>query len=256
MIMNKMNLTYQNTSAGVNLTRHKNYFNAEASDFLRVQRNTADIESLIATIEQRETGINRFMVMHCATLLKEAVISKLQLGNSVDLFGLGTFYLTAFPSKDDPAQTKISVSFTPSQEARDAVSDVSVTMTQEENTDPLITSLKNLYTQQEGNTLSANYSARISGSRLRVAGDEAVAGIFFAPCDDKGAYDTTGAGWLQVKENAIETNKPTALSFYLPKEVTAGKYRLLVRTAANANGSGTLKTRLRSVLYDGIVTVE
>jgi len=129
-------------------------------------------------------------------------------------------------------------------------------MTQEENTDPLITSLKNLYTQQEGNTLSANYSARISGSRLRVAGDEAVAGIFFAPCDDKGAYDTTGAGWLQVKENAIETNKPTALSFYLPKEVTAGKYRLLVRTAANANGSGTLKTRLRSVLYDGIVTVE
>lgn len=254
--MNKMNLTYQNTNAGVNLTHHKNYFNAEASDFLRVQRNTADIEGLIAAIEQRETGVNRFMVMHCATLLKEAVISKLQLGNAVDLFGLGTFYITAFPSKDDPAQTKLSVNFTPSQEARDAVSNVIVTMTKEENTDPRIASLKNLYTQQEGNTLSANYSVRISGSRLRIAGDEKLAGIFFAPCDDTGTHDTTGANWIQVKENDIETNKPTELSFFLPKTVTAGRYRLLVKTAANANGSGTLKTRLRSALYDSIVTVE
>lgn len=253
--MNKMNLTYQDTESGVNLTRHKSYFNEAASDYLRVQRKTADIESLIATIQQKDTGINPYMIMHCATLLKEAVITKLSAGNAVDVFGLGTFYLTANPSKDTGSQTKISVDFTPSQEARDAVAGVDVSVMQEENTDPVITGLKNLYTKKEGDVLSAGYSVRISGSRLRIAGDESTEGIFFAPCKADGTYDLTGADWIQVKESALETNKPSSLSFFLPSGVIAGTYRLIIKTAASGTGSRINKTLVRTTLYGNTVTV-
>jgi hypothetical protein len=255
MVMNKMNLMYEDTESGVNLTRHKSYFNEAASDYLSVQRKTADIESLIATIQKKDTGINPYMIMHCATLLKEAVITKLSAGNAVDVFGLGTFYLIAYPSKDDASKTTISVSFTPSQEARDAVAGVDISAMQTENTDPVITELKNLYTQKAGDELSAGYSVRVSGSRLRIAGDESTAGIFFAPCKEDGTYDLTGTGWIQVKESAIETNNPSALSFFLPSAVTAGTYRLIIKTAASTNGSRINKTLVRTAVYDNIVTV-
>ncbi|MCI1210137.1 MAG: DUF4469 domain-containing protein, partial [Treponema sp.] len=174
---------------------------------------------------------------------------------AVDVFGLGTFYLTACPSKDDTAQTNISVSFTPSQEARDAVANVDVNITQEENSDPEITGLKNLYTQEEGDVLSAGYSVRISGTRLRIAGDESDMGIFFAPCGEDGIYDLAGTGWIQVKESDIETNKQTTLSFFLPSDVTAGTYRLIIKTAASGKGCRINKTLVRTALYDNIVTV-
>lgn len=38
MVMNKMNLTYEDTESGINLTRHRSYFNEAASDYLSVQR--------------------------------------------------------------------------------------------------------------------------------------------------------------------------------------------------------------------------
>ena len=255
MAMNKMNLTYEDTESGVNLTRHKSYFNEAAADYLSVQRKTADIESLIATIQKKDTGINPYMIMYCATLLKEAVITKLSAGNAVDVFGLGTFYLIAYPQKDDESKTTISVNFTPSQEARDAVSGVDISTLQQENTDPVITGLKNLYTKQEGDVLSAGYSVRVSGTRLRIAGDEAAAGVFFAPCTEDGTYNSAGADWIQIKESAIETNRPTALSFFLPSGVTAGTYRLIIKTSAGAAGSRINKTLVRTALYGSVVTV-
>lgn len=126
---------------------------------------------------------------------------------------------------------------------------------QTENTDPVITELKNLYTQKGGNELSSGYSVRISGTRLRIAGDESTVGIFFAPCKADGTYDLTGTGWIQVKESAIETNKPTALSFFLPSGVTAGTYRLIIKTAASGTGSRINKTLVLSAVYADIVTV-
>jgi hypothetical protein len=119
-----------------------------------VQRRTADIESLIATIQKKDTGINQYMIMHSTKLLKEAVITKLSVGNSVDVFGLGTFYLIAFPQKDDESKTKIPVNFTLPKEARDAVAGAGISVMQTENTDPVIAGLKNLYTQKAGTALS------------------------------------------------------------------------------------------------------
>jgi hypothetical protein len=253
--MNKINLKYSDTESGVNITRHKSYFRDEASDYLRVERKTADIESLIAVINRKETGVNQHMIMHCATLIKEAVITKLNSGNAVDVFGLGTLYLTACPSRDDTSQTDISVGFTPSQEARDAVAGIDISVIQEENTEPVVNSIKNLYTQQEGDLLSAGYSVRLSGLRMKIAGDETSAGVFLAPCDDQGIYKEDGSDWIQVKEKAIETNMPATLSFYLPPAAAAGKYRIIIKTASQGNGCRINKTRIRSAVYRNVVTV-
>lgn len=254
--MNKMNLNYQNTESGVNITLHKNYMNTAAANYYRVQRKTADIESLIATIQQKDTGINQFMIMHCATLLKESILKKIGEGNSVDVFGLGTFFLTATPNKEDAAQTNLTVSFSPSAEVQSAAANVSITAKQEENTNPVIESLKDLFTKKEDDSFTATKSFRISGKKLKIAGEESTAGIFFAPCDTDGNYDTSGADWIQIKESGLETNLASTLSSYLPNTINAGLYRLIIKTLASVSGNGTNKAKVRSCVYGNIVTVQ
>ena len=74
---------------------------------------------------------------------------------------------------------------------------------------------------------------QILGKKLLIGGDDS--GIWFAPATgEDGAIDESGTDWTQVTAK-ISVNKPGTLLFPLPKTLTAGTYRIVLKTRCTSN---------------------
>ena len=81
--------------------------------------------------------------------------------------------------------------------------------------------------------ISLNGSVQILGKKLLIGGDDS--GIWFAPATgEDGAIDESGTDWTQVTAK-ISVNKPGTLLFPLPKTLTAGTYRIVLKTRCTSN---------------------
>lgn len=113
--------------------------------------------------------------------------------------------------------------------------------------------LYNIHTKKEGCELSIGYSARITGKRLKIAGEETETGLYLASCTDDGTYDTDSSTWTAIGMENIVDNTNTKILFNIPSTVTSGSYRLILRTAY---GSGTrINKTVRTGVYAEKITV-
>ena len=81
--------------------------------------------------------------------------------------------------------------------------------------------------------ISLNGSVQILGKKLLIGGDDS--GIWFAPATgEDGVIDESGTDWTQVTAK-ISVNKPGTLLFPLPKTLTAGTYRIVLKTRCTSN---------------------
>ncbi len=81
--------------------------------------------------------------------------------------------------------------------------------------------------------ISLNGSVQILGKKLLIGGDDS--GIWFAPATgEDGTIDESGTDWTQVTAK-ISVNKPGTLLFPLPKTLTAGTYRIVLKTRCTSN---------------------
>ena len=78
-----------------------------------------------------------------------------------------------------------------------------------------------------------NGSVQISGKKLLIGGDGG--GIWFAPAaGDAATIDESGADWTQVTAK-LSVNKPGTLLFPLPKTLSSGTYRIVLKTRCTSN---------------------
>lgn len=71
---------------------------------------------------------------------------------------------------------------------------------------PVIEGIFDVHTNEISDKISAGHSIQLLGSRLKVAGAKDDIGVFFAPCDETGAYssETIQNGFaLEQKESLI-----------------------------------------------------
>lgn len=243
-------------TGSVNVTVHKNYLRDDNSSYAKVRRRKAGINHVIARILKMPGALDKATLFHAAMLFKDGFIEMLKNGHAVDVFELGTFWLSSNGSiaGESPAAADIpamSLGFTPSAEVLAQLAGVEVGEAVRESTEPVITVVEDRYTFMTDGSVTKGKPVRVAGSRLRVAGGEDT-GIFLAPSDGKGGYATDRDSWLKAER--IGTNDPSTLEFYLPDGTEVGEtYALIVRTACG-RGSRLNKT-VREGVWSGTITV-
>lgn len=241
--------SFSDNSKKVNVKIHKNFLKDGDFSYAKVSRNTANAENLIAVItESSSTKIDEGYLYYCARLFKEAILKKLKEGSAVNIFDMGTLYLTACgniegSNPDSSKIPKFSVDFTPSEEAKLAVQDVEVSETLFSDNSPTINTFTDLFTAKTGTQITHGKSMQINGTKLKVAGEGS--GVFFVPSTESGTANEDESSWIKVP--LLSRNLPSELQFFLPDELETGKsYFIAIKTFAS-HGSRTIKTLRQSI---------
>ena len=228
---------YEKSTQYVNVAVYENPFADDGSSYAKVMRNTSEASNLIADIVEKTT--NRFdepLLMYAAGLFKSAILTKLESGDAVNLFDLGTLYLTAHGSitGDSPTATDIpelSVAFTPSSTTKEAVAKVEISVVQKAASTPSIDSVVDYTTGATDGTVTAGGAVSVLGQRLKTAGEGS--GVWLVAADEDGSYDDEGESFEAA---LIIKNLPSELCFVMPDGLSeGGSYYIVVQTALSGS---------------------
>jgi thiol:disulfide interchange protein len=108
-----------------------------------------------------------------------------------------------------------------------------------------ISQVTDVKTGSVNDLLTPNRNLKIAGNKLKIAGDDAVNGIYFV--------NQTTQERTKVDASEIVTNNPSELIIVIP-ELTAGTYKVEVTTQYSSS-NGVLKSP-RTAVFDKILTVQ
>lgn len=251
---NTTNIDYIDSDGTGTVTLVANPFDKGGKYYAKFDRTTINVDHLIARIQKKEAGTNAIMAKHIASLFKAEILEALGRGEAVNLFDLGTLYITASGKvKGETPETAtipgFQVKFTSSKITNDAVSSLGIKKIVMADSSPIIGAMTDLYTNETGTTFTAGKAMRIEGSRLKITGDDG--GIFFAPATEKGEPAADEAQWLKIPNQIRNTAK--LIEFFLPPELAPGTpYRIVLKTNSTS-GKTTRKTY--SLAYSDAVTI-
>lgn len=243
----------------VNVTIHKNYLKEDNCTYAKVQRTTAGMNNVIATILTHTKVFDEASLVATVMLFKNAILELLSMGISINLFELGTLYPSAQGNinSSNPNISEIpslTLGFTPSQEALDAVGKADISMAKIEDTTPQISTVEDLSTHKTDFTMTAGKPIRIMGRKLKVAGEADSVGLFFAPQTAEGKIDESESDWIKASDESFFKNTHTYLELILPETLESGrKYAIVIKTAAG-RGKSVNKT-VRKLVYERTVLV-
>ena len=234
----------------VNVTVRKSHIIDGEKQFATVNRNTATLENIIAAVHKNNPLISENIIRTVATEFKIAMLEKLQNGEGLNLFDLGTLYLTSKGSieSENPTAEDVpafGVGFTPTKTAKFSVSDIEIDSLEKAETSPSIASFTDLSTNKNGFEITEGGGMKISGERLKIAGNNDATGVFFAPALESGKIDENEENWKKVSR--LFRNFPKDLSFLLPEDAKAeSKWFIVVRTASSwgSRTTSSLKTSI------------
>ena len=244
----------QTLGGSVNVTIHKNYLREGDNSYAKVQRTTAGMDNVIATILNHTKVFDQASLVATVMLFKEAILELLTQGAAINLFELGTLYPCAqgnIPSSNPNISEipNLSLGFTPSQEALKAVGKADISMAKPEETLPQISHIEDLATHSTDYTVSAGHAVRITGRRLRIAGDETQVGLYFAQQTDNGKMNENEAEWVKADNSDFFKNTPTYLELFLPGTLESGKSYFIVIRTASGHGK-TINKTVKEMIYD------
>ncbi len=239
-----MSEVFKKADSILSVTLHKNQFSDAENSFIgHVTRNVVTLDNMIASISEKNEGVSPYMIQHVANLLGNEMLSSCRNGNAVDVLGMGTMYIgvSGCVSGERPGESSIPgfrLSFTPSPKVQEAVESLKVDKVVMADPNPVMDKIVNVFDQNEERRLMPGKGVRITGSRLKVIGRNS--GIWFAPEDTEGKISKDEGSWIPVDTGTISCNKPRSLEFYVPDDIPAGKYGIVVRTRY-CNSSKELK---------------
>ena len=187
------------------------------------------------------------------------MLELLKSGKAIDMLELGTLYIKPEGSiegenpsiEDVPPMT---LGFTPSTKALDAVKDVAIAANISKKNLPEIERVFNVKSRSDSDEINAGYSIKIFGKRLRIGGEEETTGVFFAPCDENGNYDKADKSkYLHIKASELVENSSSMLECNVPDVSEKGKYRLIITTAYRTKKENSKIERTGE--YENIITI-
>ena len=217
---------------------------------VRVNRDTVKVDNIITEIASNYTGVDPYTMEHALSLVKDQIIKYIKEGRTVDMLELGTLYPAA---KGTVSQTNPQVAdlpalelrFKPSKQAKEALGYVKPQSFMVRTPEPEIARVVSLKDGSEDGALHKGCLVRLTGAKLKVAGE--AGGIFFVPADSEGLPSKDESEWIKAADSSfIPLNYPKTLEFNVPDDVEEGKsYFIAVRTAYSPSG------RLRSEAVTG-----
>ncbi|UPQ77577.1 DNA-binding domain-containing protein [Chryseobacterium nepalense] len=171
-----------------------------------------------------------------------------------DGYSVNTGYFTASTTIrgvfDSPSETfnkdkhSIIFQFNQGEKLRAEIPNIEVNILGIADASTVILQVKDVKSGSVNDLLTPGRNLRISGSKLKIAGDDPAVGIFFT--------DTVSQASTQVEVSDIVTNNPSELMVVIPA-LPAGTYQLKVVT--QFSGSMMLKEP-RTALLDKVLTVQ
>lgn len=238
----KLKTEFDNSEkASVKVTVHKNHLQKTNDTYAKVVRKTASMESIIASVHEKLPMFSESFILALFMEAKKAIGKKLSEGAAVNVFDLGTMYLTAKKEERDNDEEelgnmKVGLGFTVSEYSKNLVSSIKIEEASEEVTSPFIESVTDLFTKKTDSTVSEGKSLSISGKRLKIMGSEDKSGVYFAPVTSEGKMSVDEKTWQKAK--ALFLNVPGTLSLFLPEEMKKGsKWYIVIRTKYTRGGS-------------------
>lgn len=236
-----METTFNAADRKLNVVLHSSTLPASRGDYYgKVQRNaTLTMENLINSIKEHEPGVQPLIIQYCAGLLKTEVLRQLALGSAINILDLCTVYLgvkggMSGENPDADAVESLVVRCTPSPELRAVAKGLSVASVIKAGGGALINDIVDLYTGAENSVITANRALRISGSKLRIAGDAATVGIYFVSAADPETR-------IKVPAGHLTRNMPKTLEFFVPDALVSGTAYWVELVSQYASGSALLK---------------
>ena len=254
-----MNTNKIETMGGaVNVTVHKNVLKNDGSTYAKVKRATADMGNVIAAVLKKTKVFDEASLVAASMLFKEAALELISQGTSVNLLELGTLYPSAPGGirSANPTESEIpplSLGFTPSKDALDAVAKAEVASASLSDTSPSIGTIEDLSTHRTDHSVTAGSPVRITGNRLKIAGNPGSTGLYLAPLSEEGSADETEADWIRAADESFFRNTDRYLELILPESLASGqRCALIIRTAASG---GKLNKTVRELRYGTPLTV-
>ncbi len=184
-------------------------------------------DDLVREAVSRRTDLNAVTLKASLDILKEIALEEVINGASVR-FGLGYFKLKANGvfigdnARWDSSQHSLDVHVTPTSEFRNAVKATSVDVRGMATLGTAINSVTDMASGGENTRLTPGGGVNISGSRIKIDGDDPDVGIFLT-CQDTGKVTV-------IPKTSIPVNYPSKLTFIVPADLPAGDYKLSVCT--------------------------
>lgn len=224
--------------------------------YARFDRDNVDINHMIARIRKKDVGVNPITAKHILSLYKVEILEALQRGESVNLMDLGTFYISATGTTGNTEETanvgNLNVKFSPSKETKDSIATLGIRKFTIATSGAVIDSILDLYSGILNTSLTSGKSARISGNRLKISGEEGR--IFFVPVDTEGNITEDESTWIPVEEGKITRNKPSVLEFFLPDALTIGN-RYSIALKSNCC-SGSIPRKSYNIIFTAALEIQ
>lgn len=244
----------------VNVTIHKNYLVKDKdSNYAKVQRTTAGMNNVIAEVLKTTKVYDAATLTAVSMLFKEAALELLSKGIAVNLLEIVTAYPNALGSisSSNPNLSDIpslTLGFKPSQDSLEAIRKANVSMAKQEDTSPAITEIEDLFTHKKDGSITKGKPVRLTGRRLKIAGEPEKTGLFLAPLGTNGKIDETESDWIRAADESFFRNTLIYLELTLPEALESGKSYTLVIKTASGRGKAVNKT-VRKLVYGKPLTV-
>lgn len=220
----------ESANGRVSVKLQKNQFakNGSESFYGKVERNTYSTQNILDVMKDAIPLVDLGTVASVLNAYANTVLKVLSAGNAVKFGELGTFYITGKGTvKNESGKPKLTVKFSTTQLLRDAVQNIEIASSEYVAPSGMITSITDITTGKTDGTLSINSSVLVEGSNLKVGGGDS--GVWFVPLTEKSELNSDVGTWIKV-ESALIYNLPSKLLFAIPQSLTAGKYKIVVRT--------------------------
>jgi hypothetical protein len=173
-----------------------------------------------------------------------------------DGFSVNTGWFTVQPivkgvfdspnEKFNPAKHTIVFDFQQGSLMRKELANVEVQIMGVADTSLTIAQVTDVKTGSVNDLLTPNRNLRISGSKIRIAGDNAANGVYFVNSDTQER--------TKVDATDIVNNNPSELIIVIPA-LAAGTYQVEIATQYSSSGGSMLKEP-RTAVFDRILTVQ
>ena len=235
--MAEMEEEFKDSTTKINVSIQKSTFSDNETFFGRVSRNTVNIDNLIKSICNKIPSYDKYELKRFAKDLKTEVQASIASGKSVNLLDLGTLYIALSSGMKVAPKTasevsSLTVKFSPSKTLTKSVNKIEIDKIVYVNSSPLISNLECLWEGLPENTVKLNKIVRITGSKLKVEGENG--GVFFCEVDSSGNTEPDESKWVKA---IITRNLPKTLELYVPANLETDKeYAIGIKTRPTTEG--------------------
>jgi len=209
-------------------------------------------DDLVKKAVLRRTDLNAVTLKASLDILKEIAMEEVVNGASVQ-FGLSYYRLNATGvfigdnAQWDSSRHSLKINSTPTDEFRQAVKAISVTVRGMAASGPAINSLTDVASGEENTRITPGGGVILAGKRIKIEGEHPNVGLTLINQDTNDV--------ITVPKTSILENNPSKITFIAPVDLPAGNYKLSVCTQFLHSGARPLLKQPHASIFGYVLNV-